>query len=88
MVITKSDTRGRTLTDNPGLEQQLIKLLDYAWQEGFTVQSRYAYANAELVAMAASLQLITTRVNRDVFSRSWQITAKGHRWLNENKETK
>jgi hypothetical protein len=36
--------------------------------------------------MAASLQLITTRVNRDVFSRTWQITAKGHRWLNEAKE--
>jgi hypothetical protein len=44
-------------------------------------------ANAELVAMAASLQLITTRVNKDVFSRTWQITAKGHRWLNEAKET-
>src|ERR1035437_5834507 len=84
---TKSDGRGRTLTDNPGLEQQLIALLDYAWQEGFTVQSRYARAeHPELVAMAASLQLITTRVNRDVFSRTWQITAKGHRWLNEAKE--
>lgn len=36
--------------------------------------------------MAASLQLITTRVNRDVFSREWQITNKGLRWLNETKE--
>lgn len=68
------------------MEKQLISLLDYAWQEGFTVQNDYARTNAELVAMAASLQLITTRVNKDVFSRTWQITAKGHRWLNEAKE--
>jgi hypothetical protein len=25
-------------------------------------------------------------VNRDVFSREWQITNKGLRWLNEQKE--
>lgn len=68
------------------VEKKLIALLDYAWQQGFTVQSDYARQHAELVGMAASLQLITTRVNRDVFSRSWQITAKGHRWLNEAKE--
>jgi hypothetical protein len=48
--------------------------------------SDYAQKNMEVVAMAASLQLITTRINKDVFSRSWQITAKGHRWLNEHKE--
>lgn len=69
------------------VEKQLLAMLDYAWQEGFTVQSDYARRNAEVVAMAASLQLITTRVNRDVFSRQWQITAKGHRWLNEAKLT-
>jgi hypothetical protein len=50
------------------------------------VQSTFARSNAELVAAAASLQLITTRVNRDVFSRDWQITNKGLRWLNEHKE--
>lgn len=57
-----------------------------AWTKGFTVQCDYARSNAELVAMAASLQLITTRVNRDVFSREWQITTKGLMWLNETKE--
>ena len=61
-------------------------LLDHAWRDSFTVMSNYAQQNMELVAMAASLQLITTRVNRDVFSRDWQITAKGLRWLNEAKE--
>jgi hypothetical protein len=61
-------------------------LLERAWTHGFTIMSDYAQQNMELVAMAASLQLITTRVNRDVFSREWQITAKGLRWLNEAKE--
>lgn len=32
------------------------------------------------------MQLITTRVNRDVYSSDWQITSKGLRWLNELKE--
>jgi hypothetical protein len=65
---------------------KLCALLDVAWREGFTVQSDLARQQAEVVAMAASLQLITTRVNRDVFSREWQITSKGLRWLNETKE--
>ena len=70
-----------------GLERRLIALLDRAWQEGFAVKGRYARdENAELVACAASLQLITTRVSKDAYARSWQITAKGHRWLNEAKE--
>lgn len=82
----KEGRRGVKLDGSPGIEKQLMSLLDAAWQEGFTVQSDYARRHAELVAMASSLQLITTRVNRDVFSRTWQITAKGHRWLNEAKE--
>jgi hypothetical protein len=64
-----------------------MTVLDEAYRHSFTVQSGFARTNAELVAAAASLQLITTRVNRDVFSRDWQITAKGLRWLNEHKET-
>lgn len=62
-----------------------MKLVDLAWRDGFTVQSNSARDNAELVAMAASLQLITTRVNSTVFSREWQVTTKGLMWLNEMK---
>jgi hypothetical protein len=65
-----------------------MELCDVAWSEGFAVSSNFARANAELVGMAASLQLITTRVTKDVFSRDWQITSKGLRWLNEHKDTK
>lgn len=67
---------------------KLATVLTEAWQHGFTVQSALARSEAEVVAMAASLQLITTRVNRDVFARDWQITSKGLRWLNEHKETR
>lgn len=62
-------------------------MLDEAHTTGFTVSSVFARANARLVAAAASMQLITTRVNRDVYSGDWQITGKGLRWLNELKET-
>lgn len=61
--------------------------MEEAHSKGFTVSCNFARQNAHLVAAAASLQLITTRINRDVFGRDWQITAKGLRWLNEIKET-
>lgn len=64
-----------------------MHVLEEAWTSGFTVMSDFAQANMALVAMAASMQLITTRVSSGVFSRSWQITAKGLRFLNEHKET-
>ena len=87
-MTTKSDERGLTLTNSPSIERQLMKVLDEAWLRGFTVQSRFARSHAELVAMAASLQLISSRINRDLFGCEWQITSKGLRWLNENKELK
>lgn len=63
-----------------------MNLLDEAWQDGFAVQSNLARSQAPLVAMAASLQLITTRLTRDLFGGVWQITVKGQKWLNEAKE--
>jgi len=33
--------------------------------------------------MAASMQLITTRITEGVYGSTWQITAKGIRLLNE-----
>jgi hypothetical protein len=75
---------GQKRTD---VNARLLDLCDVAWREGFAVSSRFAREHSELVAMAASLQLITTRVTKDVFSREWQITSKGLRWLNECKDT-
>jgi hypothetical protein len=65
------------------IEGDLAPILFKAWQTGFAVQSNFARENAGHVAMAASMQLITTRVTEGVYSSIWQITAKGIRLLNE-----
>lgn len=43
----------------------------------------FARSNAEIVGMAASLQLITTKVGANTFANSWHITSKGLTWLKE-----
>ncbi len=78
---------GQKHTSELPINERLVPLLDEAWLTGFSVSSNFARANAELVGMAASLQLITTRVTKDVFSREWNITSKGLRWLNEYKDS-
>src|SRR5512139_1336574 len=83
-VNTKLDVLGLTLTEKT-LEEQLARVVNEAWQHGFTVKSTVARAHAELVAMAASLQLISTRIAKDVYGNEWQVTVKGLRWLNEMK---
>lgn len=71
----QSELRGLILTE------ELIDVLTEAWKRGFTVQSNFAREQAEVVAMAASLGFITTRVMPTVFSRNWQITSIGLSWL-------
>ncbi len=53
---------------------------------GISLASDFARKHMAHVAMAASLQLLTTRVASE-FGRKWRITSKGLRWLNEHKET-
>jgi hypothetical protein len=65
------------------IEDDLAPILFKAWKEGFAVSSNFARQNAGPVAMAASMQLITTKVSASVYSSNWQITAKGIRLLNE-----
>jgi len=47
------------------------------------VKSDFARAHADYVAVAASLQLITTHVKASKFATAWLITTKGLAWLNE-----
>jgi hypothetical protein len=68
-------------------DKELRRVLENAWTTGFTVSSDFSRRHAEIIATAASLQLISTRVSGNEFGRNWQITAKGLRWLNEVKET-
>jgi hypothetical protein len=47
------------------------------------VQSNLARSEADLVAMAASMGLITTQISSHEFGRDWRITNRGLLLLNE-----
>lgn len=53
------------------------------WRYRFSVKSTYARTNAEIVAMAASLHMLTTKTGVSTFASEWQITNTGLSWLNE-----
>lgn len=57
------------------------------WRENIRVKSDLARTEAPIVAMAASLQLITTKVGASTFSSQWLITPKGIVFLNEQDDT-
>jgi hypothetical protein len=50
------------------------------------VKSDFARKEADIFAMAASLQLITTKVGAQRFANAWHITTKGLTWLNERED--
>ena len=60
-------------------------VLNEAWKGGFSVQGDFFRKHAEVAAMAASLNLITTQEDANLYGRRWRITNKGLRWLNEEK---
>ncbi len=66
------ETRGQKLID-----RNLHEVLNVVWTSDVTTKSDFARAWADYIAMAASMDLITTRVADTVYSRHWQITAKG-----------
>lgn len=67
-----------------GLEKRLAALLDRVWREKVSVKSNYARENAEVVAAAASLHMLTTKTGVSTFANEWQITQQGLSWLMEN----
>ena len=64
-------------------EVRLAALLDRVWREKVSVKSDYARSNAEIVAMAASLHMLTTKTGVSTFASAWQITQTGLTWLQE-----
>jgi len=48
-----------------------------AWQSPFRTKSDFARDHADLIAMAASDGLITTRVATGLYGRQWKITIAG-----------
>lgn len=69
------------------LDSGLTKVVLEAYQSAYSVQSDFARREAEFVAMAASLGLITTKVHQNVFSRHWRPTIKGLMFLGSLKLT-
>lgn len=61
----------------------LRALLQIIFERPLAVQSNTARTEAALVAMAASLGLITTQISPHRFGRDWRITNKGLLLLNE-----
>ena len=58
-------------------------VLRRAWLEGFRTKSNFAREFADEVAIAASLGLITTKIGKDSFDKTWHITRKGLDHLGE-----
>jgi hypothetical protein len=74
---------GKTPTDPL---TQLKHTLKLCWREQVRVKSDYARKAADIIAMAASLRLITTKVGPQRFAKTWHITTKGLAWLNEKED--
>jgi hypothetical protein len=65
---------------------RLNKVLRAVWREQVRVKSDMARKEADVIAMAASLQLITTKVGPQRFAKTWLVTSKGLNWLSEKEE--
>lgn len=58
-------------------------LLQIIYERPQSIQSNLARAYADLVAMAASMGLITTQISPNKYGREWRVTNKGLLLLNE-----
>jgi len=65
---------------------RLHRVLTRAHRGTFRVKGDFGRKEADIIAMAASLQLITTKVGPQRFATSWHITTKGLTWLNEKED--
>lgn len=62
---------------------KVIVVLRRAWLVGFRTKSNFAREFADEVAIAASLGLISTKIGKDQFDKTWHITRKGMDYLGE-----
>ena len=59
------------------IDNFIKQVLHTVWTCQVTTKSDFARENADYIAMAASMGLITTRIMNEVYGRQWQITADG-----------
>ena len=76
--------------EDPDLTQEvletlrnLFRLLQYTHRSPYLTKSRFARANAELIALCASEGYITTRIDNLRWGNLWCITDFGIEYLNE-----
>ncbi|MFI4971122.1 MAG: hypothetical protein ACHP7H_00465 [Hyphomicrobiales bacterium] len=65
---------------------RLQKALRAVWREQVRVKSDFARKEADIIAMAASLQLISTKIGAQRYAKTWLITSKGLTWLHEKED--
>lgn len=59
------------------IDNGLVEVIIEAHQRGFSVKCDFARSNADYVAMAASMGLISTRLYGNIYSREWRPTVDG-----------
>lgn len=62
---------------------RLHTLLHTIYIKPLSIQSNTARRDADVVAMAASMGLITTQITPGTFGRDWRVTSEGLTHLNE-----
>lgn len=61
----------------------MFQVLARAWAGGFTTKSTFARDAASMVAIAATENLITTKLTDELWGNRWLITADGLSFLKE-----
>lgn len=64
----------------------MFQVLARAWAGGFTTKSTFARDAASMVAIAATENLITTKLTDKLWGNRWLITADGLSFLKELEE--
>lgn len=64
-------------------EDYLRLLLHKIYLKPLAIQSNMARREADVVAMAASMGLITTQTSQHQYGRAWRVTNRGLLLLNE-----
>ena len=84
---TTSDKAGQTHTDlDEETEKSLVDLyqvLKEAQINSFTTKSKFSRTWANVIAMAASEGLISTRASSDIWGNRWHVTEDGDQFIEE-----
>ena len=84
---TPWDEHGQTPTElDENTEIALLAMYEVlieAWAGGFTTKSKFARESANIIAVAATEGLITTRLEEEVWGNRWMITEKGMNLMKE-----